>query len=53
MLILRPRLYSVHLFPPFVRRDENTTNKRKARNTSVGLGLLASRFKLLRMKKGD
>ena len=53
MLKLGARLYSVHPFPPFVKRDENTTNKRKARNTSVGLGLLASRFKLLITKKGD
>ena len=43
----------MHPSPPLVRRAENMTNERKARNTSVGLGLLGSRFKLLRTKKDD
>ena len=36
---------TVHPSPPLVRRAENMANERKARNTSVKLGLLGSRFK--------
>ena len=36
---------SVHPSPPLVRRAENMTDERKARNTSVGLDLQDSRFK--------
>ena len=34
------RDYSVHPSPPHVIRTENMRNERKARNTSVRLGLL-------------
>ena len=43
----------VHPSPLLVRRAKNMTNERKARNTSVRLGVLGSRFKLLRTKKYD
>ena len=36
---------SVHPSLPLVRRAKNMTNERKARNTSVGLDLLGSKFK--------
>ena len=36
---------SVHPSPSLVRRAENMTNERKARNTSVKLDLLGLRFK--------
>ena len=37
---------SVYPSPPIVRRAENITNESKARNTSVRLDLLGSRFKI-------
>ena len=37
---------SVHLVPPLVRRAENMTNERKARDTSVRLDQRGSGFKI-------
>ena len=44
---------SMHPSLSLVRRAENMTNERKARNTSVKLDLLGSRFKTSRTKKSD